>query len=273
MRPAVAVLAVLVATAGCTGFAGPSAAPTQTPAGTAEPTDRSPATGPDVGVTAEGVTDPRHLGAVHLRTVRQLRSYEATRRLTFRGPDGTVRGRIVHRVVASEGGRRFASRLTVSGDQPGRFAATQPQRSFSNGTVTVIPIRFGNHTEVVAWPADEAPVDGPPPVVDWRVLETVFGALDSRVAALDRRNGTAVYVVRGGPGTIPAWTAGNVTVSARITRSGFVRSLTVRYDVRRDRRWRVEQSVSYAGVNATTVARPPWVDAALANATRPVDDG
>lgn len=272
MRPVVVLLAVLAASAGCTGFAGPPTGPTSSPEPSTESPGPSPATGPDVGVTAEGVTDPRRLGAAHARVVGRFRSYEATRRLVFRGPDGRVRGRIVQRVRVAEGGRRFASRTTVSGDRPGEHAVVQPSRTYSNGTTTVLPIRFGDDVETVAYPADEAPLDGPPRVLDWKFLDTLFRTVPSRVAALDHADGTAIYVVRGGPGTVPAWEAGDVTVSARITRSGFVRSLTVRYVVESDRRWRVEGSVSYAGVNRTTVSRPPWVDAALANATTPVGD-
>lgn len=261
---------MLVASAGCTAFVGPS--PDPTPTGTAEPTDRTPATGPDVGVTAEGVTDPRRLGAAHARIVRGFRSYEATHRVTFRAPDGRVRGRFVQRVRLAEDGRRFEWRTNVSGDRVGRYATVQPGRAYSNGTTTVIPFRFGEDVETVAYPADEAPLDEPPAVLDWTLLDTVFGSLSSRVTALERRNGTAVYVVRAGPGTVPAWSAANVTVSARITRSGFVRSLAVRYVVREDRRWSVEQTISYAGVNRTAVTRPAWVDVVMENATRPADD-
>lgn len=274
MRQATLALALVVAVAGCTAFVGPSPEPTPTRAASSADSSSAPSAtvAGDVGVTAGGVTDPRRLATSHAEFVRGLRSYEATKRWVFRAPNGTVRGRIVRRVRVNESGRRFASRLTVAGERPGRFATTPPQRTFSNGTVTVVPILFGDSTESFVWPADEAPVDGPPPVVDWRLLVTVFEALDTRVAAVEQRDGTDVYVVRGGPGPVPSLNATNATVEARVARSGFVRSVTVRYEVVDDGRWRVEQSVSYEGLDATTVPRPAWVDPALANATRPATD-
>lgn len=269
MRPAIAVLALLVAAAGCAGFGLPAPTPSPTPTPTP-----ARAAGTPIGLTAAGVTDPLALRAAHVDARGRLDSYAGRRELVVRAPDGTRRGSVVRRVRAGEGGRRFSSARTVTGALPPRFAATPASRSFSDGKVTVVPITFGSDVETLAWPAAQAPIQGPPVLLDWRVVQRVFEALSTSVVGVETRDGTTVYVVRGGPGTVPALDATNATVTARIARSGLVYLFRVRYwTAGPSGPYRVTRRVRYGGVNATTVPRPAWVDPALSNATTPSGDG
>lgn len=259
--------------AGCATLVQPQPSPAPT-ATSAPPPERPVAGGTPIGVSASGVSDSGRLAVAHVAALDRLASYTGTRTVTFRALGRNESGRIHRRVRVAESGERFASRRTVTGTIPAAADAPPPGMAFSNGSITVLPLRFGDDVEPVAWPAGESPLDGPPRVVDPQALQVLFAVVSTDVVGVDRASGTVVYRVRGGPGRLQSLDAWNVTVEARIARSGHVRSLRVRYNLGTpDRGWRVTRRVRYTDLNATTVPRPAWVDRAVANATTPVEDG
>ncbi|PSP52670.1 hypothetical protein BRC67_03580 [Halobacteriales archaeon QH_3_68_24] len=226
-RTLLAVL--LVVTAGCgalpAGTDQPTAADTLTPVPVPNATDDP---GPDgeslpPGVSANGTLDVDRLARAHADALA-----------------GTSYTETVERA-----GTTLVPRRTVYSDPQGTYLrVSDPNRT------RVVELNGSGRV-----PTPETTVsrflDGP--AVDVTPVErrgTVLYRLpvppDERPGALEARQGTVA--------------ASNVSVTALVARSGFVRELSMTYD--RDdgaRRQRVRIAVEYTGLGTTDVSRPSWV--------------
>jgi len=257
-RTLLAVL--LVVTAGCgalpAGTDQPTAADTLTPVPVPNATDDP---GPDgeslpPGVSANGTLDVDRLARAHADALAGT-SYTETfaRTVTVAGAPTTVRQSL--RRVAVDGNATLVERAGTT---------LVPRRTvYSDPRGTYLRVSDPNRTRVVELngsgrvPTPEATVsrflDGP--AVDVTPVER-RGTVLYRIAATPE-DGPAVLEAR--RGTV---TATNVSVTALVARSGFVRELAVTY-VREDRtrQQRVRLAVEYTGLGTTDVARPSWVPA------------
>ena len=249
---------ILVVTAGCGAL----------PAGTDEPTTTDTLTpvpipnatddpGPDgeslpPGVSANGTLDVDRLARAHADALAGT-SYTETfaRTVTVAGAPTTVRQSL--RRVAVDGNATLVERAGTT---------LAPRRTvYSDPRGTYLRVSDPNRTRVVELngsgrvPTPETTVsrflDGPAVEVTpverrGTVLYRLTVTPDERPGALEARQGTVA--------------ASNVSVTALVARSGFVRELAVTY-VREDRtrQQRVRLAVEYTGLGTTDVARPSWV--------------
>ena len=255
-RTLLAVL--LVVTAGCgalpAGTDEPTTTDTLTPVPVPNATDEP---GPDgeslpPGVSANGTLDVDRLARAHADALAGT-SYTETlaRTVTVAGAPTTV-GQSLRRVavdgnatLVERAGTRLVPRRTIYSDSRGTYLRV----SDSNRTRVVelsgsgrVPTPGATVSSFLDGPAVEVtPVERRGTVL-YRLTVTP----DERPGALEARQGTVA--------------ASNVSVTALVARSGFVRELSMTYD--RDdgaRQQRVRIAVEYTGLGTTDVSRPPWV--------------
>lgn len=267
MRLRVLVVASLViATAGCSAFVGPSEETetvTAAPVPTVDPTDPQVDVAP--GVSANAVTDVDLLAARHAASA-DARSYvwHETRREYRRDENGTVVGTVTRTVVATNG-THYVRRTTVDrtppdpdGDRSFHLAeyvtpddryVVQRQSRYSDREYYHVPTTAdGQFDEVAAESIGRYLAPGPANV--------------SRIG----RGDAARYRVTGPLAGLPVdGRVENDTVVAVVGRDGFVSRFNASFDERDgSSRRSVEYGFAYASVGTASVEPPSWLSAARA---------
>lgn len=261
MRPAVALLA-LVVLAGCSGVTGPSGGTeTLTPAPVATPPTATPtASALPPGVTGNGVVDISRLVDAHQTAItNQSYTWTASERTDGRrgNPTGTNVRYVAtvanestyqfftnHRIVWRSGRPRYLGNYSEFATRELRYAHyrdTENNTQFSRTGPAPARVRVGG--------------------IAVTAIERYLPAANATVA-VTRVDGQRYYELRGRGIDTPVAAGGvrNYTVSALLRPDGFVRSLTARYRVTADGRSRqVTYEYRYSGLGTTTVERPEWV--------------
>lgn len=276
MRALLVALAVVLA--GCPAV---TSQPTPTP----DPDDYPP------GVTADGVVDPAALANTHGDTLENT-SYTLVSNRTVRYANGTVASGLFVRVELAADREFHVTAATAGPDGP-LFLGTPPASGefWSNGTVYLRALtRDGTTTYNEFTPPDNF-------VGTWRywratvpfggqeghareTIRGIFADVPAEVTGVRTVDGTAVYRIEGegaasgefakaGSGPV-----GNVSMVAAVTESGVLRRLELSYvTFFEGRSVRVDWTLRYDDVGATTVDRPPWFDRAVAgNASVAIGD-
>lgn len=245
MRERVAVVAVVVLLAGCSGFAGPSA-PTETVTPAPVPETTTQTEQPDgplpPGLSGSGVTDTGALAQAHTNALRG-QSYTWHARTTF-------------------GGNRSDQHLTVEGPKTYAFRHTSPgslsnTSEFADGeTVYTRYYRFVERLRRA--PAPNA-TDQYGPVAAGAIER--YLAVENASVAETLVDGRLHYRLRATTDRYPRiGGATDYSVTAVITPDGFVRSLAVTYVSRGgDRPIAVSYDFQYDAVGNATVERPAWL--------------
>ena len=253
-------LVVVVTLAGCGGVFGdgegtatltPAAVPTEEPTPTPVPR-LAP------GLTREGVRDAGALAAAHDAAL-DGRSFTVRRTRTYR----TGTGMPV---------RQFTSVTRVAGD--GRFRITRRwtgettlrrEASYFDGERLLVAATVGNETNYRRAPPSSVRSEAVAGTGGERI-ERVFTAAETRVARSDRDGRTVYRLVPAANGSDERLDQ-SVSVRARITASGLVRSYTL--DQRLSEREAGDASAivvatRYGAVGSTAVERPSWYGEAMA---------
>jgi len=274
----VLLVAVVVVTAGCSGFAfggGDRPVSTVTPA----PVPSDDAGAYPVGLGPDGVTSPSLLGAAHADALNGT-SYTLRMTRTVRYANGTLRSDLRIEVALDADRTHFAN-VSVRGHAAPVLLGRPPASAsfWSDGDVYLRRLTRDNRTIYNEYePPDSyagtwrywvhtAALNGRPSA---DVTQTVapFQTRTDRAATGD---GTE-YVVSGDRlrrGDIGApWSARrNATLAARVTESGLVRAYRTEYTAMAGgERVRVTRTVRFDGVGNTTVGRPSWYDRARSSA-------
>jgi hypothetical protein len=272
MRLAALALACLVVLAGC-GAGGDRSAPTATPAlvpSADADADRRPLA---PGVRSTGVVDPTALVGEHVRLLRND-SFRVESVVTRWGTDADiVRSRTATvgrfdetgdyhvRRVASGSASREGKTRTVEQHVEGDLVL---RRTVEDGATT-----YARGSENAMQGVSRRATLLPDPTTS-RTLFLLFQGLNVTVETT-RRDGAAVYRLRAvgvrDPAALRTLASGNVSdvaFGARVAASGLVRSYWFAYTaVRGSEEVRTVRQVTFDGVGATRVERPPWYDAAL----------
>lgn len=261
---AILLAALLVASAGCStlGASDPNPAPTTQPTTTAAPTPP--------GVTESGVTDALALAEAHERVV-DASAVTARSRHVERHANGSLHARTNWTATATAGQSQYHLRVDTAGPGYGVLGAETARAAFwSNGTAALGRVVADGSTAYQRLPADGSGLDryGVALADDERTYAllaaasnatvepaTVDGEPAYRVAATEFADPTAL------PGVEPGGTVSNATVTLLVRPSGLVVERRVTYRLADG--VVVNDSLTYADVNATTVERPAWVDDAL----------
>lgn len=267
-------VAVVVVTAGCSGFAfggGDGPVSTVTPA----PVPADDAGTYPVGLGPGGVTSPSLLGAAHAAALNGT-SYTLKMTRTVRYANGTLRSDL--RIeVALDADRTHLANVSVRGHAAPVLLGRPPASAsfWSDGDVYLRRLTRDNRTIYNEYePPDNyagtwrywvhtAALNGRP---EADVTQTV-APFQTRTTRTESDDGT-VYVVsgdrlrRGDLGT--PWSARrNATLAARVTQSGLVRAYRTEYTATAGgERVRVTRTVRFDDVGNTTVGRPSWYDRA-----------
>jgi len=261
MRPAVALLVLLVL-AGCSGVTGPSGGTeTLTPAPVQTATTPTPEASPlPPGVTGNGVVDIDRLVDAHQVAITgQSYTWEARERTTGRrgNPTGT-NVRYVARVANESTYRYFTNHRIV-------WRSGRPRYLGNYSEFATESLRYAYYTDTEN--NTQFSRTGPAPArvrvggIAVTAIERYLPARSATVAAT-RIDGRRYYELRGRGIDTPVAPGGvaNYTVRAQIRADGFVRSLNVSYRVAaRDRSRSVSYGFTYTAVGTTTVERPAWV--------------
>jgi hypothetical protein len=299
----VLVLVVLVALAGCSGFAGGGAStdgasdrgpasgdgsgegegarsgaeagtagdPGSEAAGSVTPVpvpavQRTETPAPRVapGLSATGVTNASALAAAHGARLANT-SYTMVRNVTYLAANGT---KLTERRSVSEVGTdgRFAVRRTREGVRgPAREAL------WSNGTALFEARTDTEGTTAYRRAAPEVAERRRALVTDagsWQI-ERVFTVAEARVVDRTERSGTTVYRLESPVAQLPNANASDVGASVRVeaavTEGGLVREYAFRQTFSGDSSGAASVVVAtrYTDIGETTVSRPPWYDEAL----------
>jgi hypothetical protein len=255
-RAALAV--VLVVLAGCSGLAGD---------GPTTPVEPAPVpVDPPPGVSEGGSVDSVLLLSSHVGLLRDG-SATVTERRTERFANGSLR---FDRTTTTYHGPvdRFYVVQTIEGTDPRAYGATEGRyERWANGTVGVSAVRNGDGVEY------EPAYPGQFRINQFERLYPLFATLEPTVQER-RRGGRTVFLARatrerlpGGFGEEPEGVSDlrNVSFRATIRPDGLVQSYRLSYTGTVDGdRVRVVEELRYRDVSATTVPRPEWVDAAIA---------
>ncbi|WP_277552805.1 hypothetical protein [Halobaculum limi] len=263
MHPRLAVLACLcLVVAGCSGGA-PGGEPRTVNPALAETPTASPT--PDASDLPPGVSEAR----VDLQTLLAThQSALSDRSLThdldrrYVTPNGTVRAHVVERTRADP--IRLYRTTTVEGDWGANVATVGGNRSvWRNDTLTVQ--RFdGDAASVVV--DTEVPSRRGYDATGASTLADLLGPYTLAYDGTVTRDGQTLHRLTLGDVREPSVPLRrNLTVSVFVTPSGIVDAATVRYRTTEfgPTVW-VTAQFGLSNVSATTVPRPAWVDAALA---------
>ena len=299
----VLVLVVLVALAGCSGFAGGGAStdgagdrgpasgdgsgegegarsgaeagtagdPRSEAAGSVTPAPvpavqgtETPAPRVAPGLSATGITNASALAAAHGARLANT-SYTMVRNVTYLAANGT---KLTERRSVSEVGTdgRFAVRRTREGVRgPAREAL------WSNGTALFEARTDTEGTTAYRRAAPEVAERRRALVTDagsWQI-ERVFTVAEARVVDRTERSGTTVYRLESPVAQLPNANASDVGASVRVeaavTEEGLVREYAFRQTFSGDSSGAASVVVAtrYTDIGETTVSRPPWYDEAL----------
>lgn len=273
------LVAVVVITAGCSGFAfgdgGDGTVSTVTPAPV--PTDGAGAY--PVGLGPSGVTSPSLLGAAHADALNGT-GYTLGMTRTVRYENGTLRS-YLRIEVALDADRTHFANVSVRGHAAPVLLGRPPASAsfWSDGDVYLRRLTRDNRTIYNEYePPDSyagtwrywvhtAALNGRPAA---DVTQTV-APFQTRVATAESGDETE-YVVSGDRlrrGEIGApWSARrNATLAARVTEDGLVRAYRTEYTATTGgERVRVTRTVRFDGVGNTTVGRPSWYGRARSTA-------
>lgn len=265
MDPRLAVLACLcLVVAGCSGGA-PGGEPRTVNPALAETPTASPT--PDASDLPPGVTEDR----VDLRTLLEThQSALSDRSLThdldsrYVTPNGTVRAHVVERTRSDP--IRLYRTTTVEGDWGASAATVGGNRSvWRNDTVTVR--RFDRDDDTVSVVVDtEVPSRRVDDATGAYTLANLLGPYTLAYDGTVTRDGQTLHRLILGDVREPSVPLRrNLTVSVFVTPAGIVDAATVRYRTTEfgPTVW-VTAQFRLSNVSATTVPRPAWVDAALA---------
>ncbi|WP_424002362.1 DUF7537 family lipoprotein [Haloarcula salina] len=268
------LVAIVVVTAGCSGFAfdgGNGRVSTVTPA----PVPSDDVGAYPVGLGPGGVTSPSLLGAAHADTLNGT-SYTLEMTRTVRYANGTLRSHLRIEVALDANRTHFAN-VSVRGHAAPVLLGRPPASAsfWSDGDVYLRQLTRDNRTIYNEYePPDSyagtwrywvhtAALNGRPAA---DVTQTV-APFQTRVARAESGDGTE-YVVSGDRlrrGEVGApWSARrNATLAARVTEDGLVRAYRTEYTATTGgERVRVTRTVRFEEVGNTTVGRPSWYDRA-----------
>jgi len=247
--PTLAVV-VLAVTAGCGGFVGESSERTVTPAPVPEPTAQTAtenAIAPGLG--GGQVINPERLARAHEAAIRN-QSYGWTERLRST-KFGENRSLVVTSRLRAENERLYRFELSTSWS----FANTS---EYAAG-----PVRYRREVSRSGFRYRTAPPTNVTTRFGERSLESIrrYLSIGAATVAATRVDGQRYYRVTGTTESIPVTgDISNYSVEALVAPSGFVRSLTVRYDdlIGSDRQ-QIRYQFRYTNVGETRVERPEWV--------------
>lgn len=279
-RALAAALCVLLALAGCNTLApGPGPSTPSTPATPAPvPTDD-----PDgelaPGVTTEGVVSSRTLAEAHVARLDD-RSFDLAVNRTTRYPNGTLRGRL-GLDLSLGADRSYLVHTATTGPEAPVFLGRPPAEAsfWSNGSTYTRRLTRGNTTTYTQF----QPTDGAGTWQYWArtvpyggrggnprgFITRTFSAVPTRVTDRVADGNVTTYRLVGSRATAPIELGvadpREVELTATVTAAGLVRSLSLSYVGTVDgRQITVTRQFRYERVGNATVARPPWVDRALA---------
>ena len=279
MRKAIlVVLCAAVVLAGCNGFApGDDETPARTVTPADVPTDRpTPTPVPQLapGLTEGGVTDAFALGEAHAAALDDT-SYTLHEDFIVEYANGTAynRGSTDARLAANDSRyfvRQNASGLLFDG---GAFARV----IWSNGERVLVADTANDSTSYNS-PRDVEGESVPPRealVIDptkRQQLYSYLGSVETRVTGTETRNGTTLHRVESTGVTNPAafevqWRdPRDLSLVAFVDSRGFVHEYRLDYTASLDGTpVAVRRHVHYTSLGNTTVERPSWYDAAIAN--------
>lgn len=277
----IAVLFACLLLAGCSGFFGFGSEPTptpdpETPTPSSTPTPMSAGPLEDVGLAADGVSDPRVLSYAHARELKN-ESFTYRAELTVRDPDGNV---LIEREtdvwINPERNRILIERqAAVAEGAPdwvlGLYPDSRSNRIFQNESVLVahderfeepMVYRETDFESVSFYDLDRQ-----------EDLYLTFSRTDTRVTDTAQEDGLLVFRLadEGEPEEYlhSALTDANVSIvdlNATVEGTGFVRQFE-REQVYASEEGTIHatERVTYANVGETTVDRPAWVDEMLAD--------
>lgn len=252
MRLPVVAMLVVVALAGCGGFVGDSprertVTPAPVPESTPTPADRS-AIAPGVG--GARVIDADRLARAH-RQAAQNRSYRWTERQRSTR-FGTTDSITITTQLWVQHERLYRYRLSTSwtfantseytaGSLRYRREVGRSGYRYSMEPSTTVTRRFGGRAE--------------------RAISRYL-SVGAATVARTQIDGQRYYRITGTTDAIPdTGDVDNYSVRALVAPSGFVRSLTVRYDdVIGENHQRIDYQFRYADVGETQVHPPAWID-------------
>lgn len=273
------LLIVVVVLAGCNGLVGESTTtPGLTPVG-----DIRTEVGYPPGVDESGVVSPEALANTHSDLVSD-RSYVLVSNRTVRYENGTLRSRLRVRIDLAEN-KTFYVRTSTAGHAGPVFLGHPPATGeyWSDGEVYVRYLQRDNESVYNTFqPPDQFTATwefwtrtvafGGRSGSSEETIQTVFGAVPTRITGVETRNGTTVYLLSGTGATSLAFappeveSAENVRLEAAVGADGLVREIRLQYDaVVAGDQVTVERAVIYRDVGSTTVSRPPWFDRAMEN--------
>lgn len=268
-----ACLCLLLVLAGCNAPVDTD----ETPARTVTPAPIPADDGLAPGVTRDGIESPVRLADGHASALAN-QSYTLTATRTVRYPNGTVRSGLRVRIALAED-RSYLAHASTAGPAGPAFLGDPPANAtfWSNGSVYARRLARGdtvryNTFEPVAgagtWQYWTRTVpfgggDGSPRTFLTRTFESVPTRVEERMI---RQNETTYRVV-GERATGPLGgvaTPRDVRLTAHVTASGLVTSLSLQYTGRIDGvSVTVERTIRYERVGETSVGRPPWLDRAV----------
>ncbi|TSD14219.1 hypothetical protein DP107_08170 [Haloglomus irregulare] len=285
-RLEVVALAVLLVTAGCSGF-GPASDP-----GDAGPTSSlTPVPVPDddsretlaPGLTADGVESPEALANGHAASL-DTRSYRLIANRTVRYENGTLREQLLFDLSLGAD-RTYLVETATAGPEAPVFLGTPPAKAafWSNGSVYTRRLTRDDETTYTRF----RPIDGAGTWQYWArtvpfggglasprgFFETTFSSVPTRVTGRAPESDTVSYRLAGdrATGSLPGVDDPRaVDLAATVTTNGLVRSLTLVYNgTIEGEPVRVRWTIRYENVGNTTVNRPSWTDRALDQEARP----
>lgn len=281
---AATLLTVALVLAGCNGLAlGGDGTPERTLTPAAVPTDEptpTPVQRLAPGLTGDGVFEAITLGDAHA-SVLDNTSYTMRENSTAVYSNGTVfnRGTVDAQIAANDS--RYYVVLNRSGVVLG--GGTLGRTTWSNGERVLVAETRNNSTSYQSPRGAEREPLSPREALFFdptnrEEIYAYFGAVETRVADRETRNGTRLYRIEATEVTYPAafvvrWNnPRNLSMTALVDSRGLVHEYRLRYTATLDGETvEVTRRVRYSNLGNTTIERPPWYDAAIANATTPAE--
>jgi len=270
-------LCLVVLLAGCSGFGGTGAEPTDTMTPAPVPAESEGETYPP-GIGPEGVTDPLLLGESHYGAI-DGESYTTRRNRTVRAPNGSLLVRTDLHAEFSADRSQFLVDYTVTGPDPSAFG-TDPGRLvlWTDGEVLLRSVTADGTTTRQQFPAEvfsqrpgpfgESPGDAFGLTSPDREVYWLFTAFETTARPATGSRSVRVTGTLAEPAALRTVDGvsdpRNGTLRAVVAPNGLVRTYHLSYEATVDGHTvHVERSVRHAAVGSTTIERPSWYGAVV----------
>lgn len=260
MNVRLALVVVLVLSAGCSTFSPTAQTPTVTPAPVPEAVETTETSPLPPGVSGDGVTDAEKLALAHVGETRNLsytwRDHYASERRLATGSLWTNLTQIA-RVETESRYTYWTNRRADDADGPFSILGNYSEYADRQGRYA----RFVDDGEVVHRNYPRRPAHRRVGRFTGNAVRQYL-SVDNASVAVTLVDGQRYYAIEGSGYALPSgWEISNYTVDATISPDGFVRRLNASYvRTRGDERETIRYGYAYGSVGNTTVEQPSWVE-------------